>query len=208
MLDRSRDALLIELERSAILGADYLVLHPGAHKESSLEEGIKKISASINYVIAKVEGNAKNKVKILIENTAGGGTRIGAEFSELAGIFDRLKQTYRVGICLDTAHAFQAGYPIHRPDGLEKTLREFERLVGLEKINLLHLNDSKTRFSSRNDRHWHIGKGEMGIDAFDRIINHPDLAHLPAILETPSSEEDDLRNMTTVKQLRKNSDRS
>jgi deoxyribonuclease-4 len=202
MLERSRQALLTELERSSILGAEFLVLHPGAFKQTTPEQGLKTVAASLDYVIAKAAGNGTDKIKILIENTSGGGTRIGAEFTELAEIFDFLKQTYPVGICLDTAHAFQAGYPIHTPEGLERTLEEFDRLIGLDKLLLLHLNDSKTRLGSHNDRHWHIGKGEIGLDAFRRIINHPRLKHLPAIMETPTAETHDLRNMATVKKLR------
>lgn len=202
MLERSRQALLTELERSSILGAEFLVLHPGAYKQATLKQGLKTVAASLDYVIAKAAGNGTDKIKILIENTSGGGTRIGAEFTELAEIFDFLKQTYPVSICLDTAHAFQAGYPIHTEEGLERTLVEFNRLIGLDRLLLLHLNDSKTALGSHNDRHWHIGKGEIGLEAFRRIINHPRLNHLPAIMETPTAETHDLRNMATVKKLR------
>lgn len=202
MLECSRKALLVELERSAALEADYLVLHPGAHKEATLKQGLKNVASSLGYVIARAAGNGTDKVKILIENTSGGGTRIGAEFTELAEIFDFLKQTYPVGVCLDTAHAFQAGYPVHTAEGLERTLEEFDRLIGLDKLLLLHLNDSRTPLGSRRDRHWHIGEGQMGIESFRRIINHPGLKKLPAIMETPTAETNDLRNMTTVKKLR------
>lgn len=206
LLERSRRALVEELKRSALLGADYLVLHPGAYKESSLLEGARKVAASLDYVIAKVAGNAGDKVKILIENTAGGGTRLGGEFRELAEIFDRIKQSYRVGVCIDTSHAFQAGYPIHHRDGLEQTIEEFDRLIGLDRLHLLHLNDSRTKLGSRNDRHWNIGEGEIGLETFRTIINHPGLSHLPAILETPASSDNNAKNVRLVKQLRENSD--
>lgn len=202
LYERSRNALIVELDRATTLGADYLVLHPGAYKDSSLKKGLKSAANSLDYAIAKSAGNSGDKVKILLENTAGGGTRIGGEFQELAEVFDQLKQTYRVGVCLDTAHAFEAGYPIHTAEGLEETLEEFDRMIGLDKLHLLHLNDSKSPLGSRNDRHWHIGEGEMGTDAFRRIINHSRLKHLAAIMETPTAAHDDIRNMKYVKSLR------
>lgn len=202
LLGRSRNALIAELKRAAALGACYLVLHPGAYKESSLKKGLRSVANSLDYAIAKAAADAGDKVKILLENTAGGGTRLGGEFQELAEIFDVVKQSYRVGVCLDTAHAFQAGYPIHSGEGLEQTLEEFDRLIGLDRLLLLHLNDSKSPMGSRNDRHWHIGEGEMGLEAFRRIVNHPRLHHLAAIMETPTAPESDRRNMETAKALR------
>ncbi len=202
LFEKSRTSLGVELERSALLGADLLVLHPGAYKTGSKDQGIRNVASALDYVMGKTAGSKADKVKILIENTSGGGTRLGAEFEELARIFDLLKQTYKVGICLDTSHAFQAGYPLHTNEGLESTLGEFDKLIGLEKLLLLHLNDSKTPFGSCLDRHWHIGEGEMGLEAFRRIINHPHLKHLPAIMETPTSMEGDLRNMKRARELR------
>lgn len=199
LLERSRKALALELERSALLGAQYLVLHPGAYKQSSLREGLRRTAVSLDYAMGKVPSN---QVRVLIENTAGGGTRLGGSLYELAEIADAVKQSYRVGVCLDTAHAFQYGYPVHDKEGLEQILEEFENLIGLDKLELLHLNDSRTALDSCNDRHWHIGKGLMGMEAFRRIINHPKLKHLPAIMETPTSPGADERNMKTVKELR------
>jgi len=207
MRRRSCRALWAELERSQALGAEFLVLHPGAFKKSDADQGIARVIGSLNQVISSGNGN---DVKILLENTAGGGTRLGASFEELARIIAGVTGVEKcvegcvtgVGMCLDTAHAFQAGYPIHTKEGLEETLDEFDRLIGLSRLCLLHLNDSKTPFASRNDRHWHIGKGEMGMEAFERIINHPRLKHLPAIMETPTAEKDNLKNMATVKRLR------
>lgn len=199
MLERSCQALLTELERSSILGAEFLVLHPGAFKDSNMDEGITRVASSLNRAISSVK---PDNVKILVENTAGGGTRLGGRLSQLARIIEGIENKDAVGICLDTAHAFQAGHPIHTSSGLEDTLNEIDHLIGFDKLLLLHLNDSKTRLGSHNDRHWHIGEGGMGIKAFRRIINHPRLKHLPAIMETPTAETDDLRNMATVKKLR------
>jgi len=202
LFEKSRTALGIELERSALLGADLLVLHPGAYKNGIKDQGVRNVASALDYVMAKTAGTDADKIKILIENTSGGGTRLGAEFEELARIFDLIRQTYKVGICFDTSHAFEAGYPIHTAEGLESALGEFDRLIGLEKLLLLHLNDSKTPFGSLHDRHWHIGEGEMGLETFRRIINHQNLKHLPAIMETPATMEGDLRNMARVKELR------
>lgn len=205
LFEKSRNALCIELERSALLGADLLVLHPGAYKSGIKDQALRHVASALDYAIGKTAGTNADKVKILIENTSGGGTRLGAEFEELARMFDLIRQTYKVGICLDTSHAFEAGYPLHTAEGLEDTLAEFNRLIGLDKLLLLHLNDSKTPFGSRQDRHWHIGEGEIGLEAFKRIINHSHLRHLPAIMETPMSMQYDLKNMAAAKKLRNGS---
>lgn len=199
LLERSRQALSAELGRSSILGADFLVLHPGAFKNSNMDEGISRVATSLNQAISSA---TTKKVKILVENTSGGGTRLGGSFDDLARIIEGVGKKDSVGICLDTAHAFQAGYPLHTSKGLEETLAQIDHLIGLEKLLLLHLNDSKTPLGSNNDRHWHIGKGEMGIQAFRRIINHPELKHLSAVMETPSAPGGDVRNMAMVKKLR------
>lgn len=199
LLERSRQALSAELGRSSILGADFLVLHPGAFKNSNMDEGISRVATSLNQAISSA---TTKKVKILVENTSGGGTRLGGSFDDLARIIDGVDKKDSVGICLDTAHAFQAGYPLHTSKGLEETMEEMDQLIGLDKLLLLHLNDSKTPLGSHNDRHWDIGKGEMGIQAFRRIINHPKLKHLSAVMETPSAPDGDVRNMAMVKKLR------
>jgi len=199
LLERSQQALSAELGRSSILGADFLVLHPGAFKNSNMDEGISRVATSLNQAISSA---TTKKVKILVENTSGGGTRLGGSFDDLARIIEGVGKKDSVGICLDTAHAFQAGYPLHTSKGLEETMAQIDHLIGLEKLLLLHLNDSKTPLGSHNDRHWDIGKGQMGLEAFRRIINHPKLKHLPAIMETPTAPDADMRNMLTVKRLR------
>jgi len=199
LLERSRQALSAELGRSSILGADFLVLHPGAFKNSNMDEGISRVATSLNQAISSA---TTKKVKIVVENTSGGGTRLGGSFDDLARIIEGVGKKDSVGICLDTAHAFQAGYPLHTSKGLEETLAQIDHLIGLEKLLLLHLNDSKTPLGSHNDRHWDIGKGQMGLEAFRRIINHPKLKHLPAVMETPSAPGGDVRNMAMVKKLR------
>ena len=146
---------------------------------------------------------------ILLENTAGSGQGLGFTFEQLAAIRNAVRAKARVGICLDTAHLFAAGFPIHTEEGLQETLTAFDRAVGLTHLKLIHLNDSKVPWNSRVDRHWHIGEGHIGLEAFRRIVNHPQLRDLPFILETPKKTElEDQRNLATVKSLRESSSRS
>ncbi len=198
LYNKSKKALIEDLRRTEILGGKYLVIHPGAYMNSTLEDGIERIIRAINEAFRKV----KNKVFLLLENTAGEGTEIGRTFAELKSIIDGIDEKKRVGIVLDTAHAFEGGYDVSTKRGLEETLEEIDKYIGLNKLYLLHLNDSYTPFNSRKDRHWHIGKGYIGEDGFKRIINHPVLSKLPAIMETPrKSPEDDKMNMKIVRRL-------
>jgi len=195
---RSVDTLSIELERAEILGAPYLVSHMGTRGEASEEEAIERLIEAINCSLGRV----RNNVTIVLENTAGQGRQIGYRFSQIKTVIDGVKNKERVAVCLDTAHAFESGYDISNKDGLEIALEEFERLIGLKKLRLLHLNDSRTPLGSRIDRHWHIGEGYIGSEGFRNIVNHPQLFHLPGIMETPhKSEEDDIRNMAKIESL-------
>ena len=195
---KSIKSLNEDLVRTEILGANYLVLHLGSRITSSEAKAIERIAQAINRALAQV----KNQVVVLLENTAGQGTAIGYSFSQIKELLEGIDNKYRVGVCLDTAHAFEAGYDLSEKEGLEKVIEEFDRLISLPKLYLLHLNDSKSPLSSRIDRHWHIGEGHIGREGFRRIINHPQLSHLPAILETPrKNDEDDLKNMSVVKDL-------
>lgn len=187
-----------DLHRSHILEAYALVVHPGHRGDYSIDNAIHRTASSINAVLSSSESN----VKILLENTAGQGTEIGSTFAELSAIMDHIKDKERVGVCLDTAHAFAAGYNLSTRNGLYKAITEFDRMIGFERLNLIHLNDSRSPMGSRVDRHWHIGEGEIGIDGFRRILNHPALAGKAAIMETPKScKGDDARNMNTVRKL-------
>ena len=187
-----------DLVRTEKLGATYLVLHLGSRITSSEAKAVERITQAINHTLAQV----KNRVIVLLENTAGQGTAIGYSFSQIKELLEGIDNKERVGVCLDTAHAFEAGYDLSEKEGLEKAIGEFDRLIDLEKLYLLHLNDSKTPLSSRIDRHWHIGDGYIGREGFRRIINHSKLSHLPAILETPREDDrDDLKNMWVVRGL-------
>lgn len=195
---KSIDALSIELERAEILDARFLITHMGSRGEASEEESIERLIKAINYSFDRV----RNKVTIVVENAAGQGKQIGYKFSQIKTVIDGVENVERIGVCLDTAHAFQAGYDLSQRDGLEKTLEEFERLIGFDKLKLLHLNDSKTPLGSRVDRHWHIGEGYIGNEGFKNIVNHPKLFHFPGIMETPHKrEDDDIRNMSKIESL-------
>jgi len=195
---RSIEAIAQDLERGEILGVQYLIIHIGHRLESSEEEAIEAVTRGINQALKKV----KNSIILLLENTAGQGTEIGYHFPQIKAILDRIEDQERVGICLDTAHAFEAGYDLSNREGIESTLESFDRLIGLNRLHLLHLNDSKTPLGSRKDRHWHIGEGYIGLEGFRMMVNHPLLKHLPGIMETPRKDtEEDLRNMRIIRSL-------
>ncbi len=205
LLEISRFSLEEELRRAKLLGSDSVVAHMGSRLESSEGDAVKRIGDSINRAFSSV----KNRVTLLLENTAGEGTEVGDKFPIIRSIIDRVDNRYRVGICLDTAHAFQAGYELSTEKGVEATIKEFDDIIGIERLYLLHLNDSKTPIGSRRDLHWHIGEGYIGIGGIRQIVNHPKLSHLPAIMETPRhKEEDDIRNMERIRRLLNNYTRS
>jgi len=195
---KSVDSLITELERCEILGVPFLIMHVGKRMGATEEEGIKRVAEGINEAFRRI----KNKVILLLENTAGMGSEIGYKFSQIKEIIDAVEERERIGVVLDTAHTFEAGYDLRDKEGIDKTLREFDELIGLKRLYCLHLNDSKTDFGSRVDRHWHIGKGKIGLEGFRLIVNHPLLRHLPGITETPSDDTKlDLMNMKTIRRL-------
>ncbi len=180
------------------LRAAFLVTHVGSHRGGGEEAGIRCVAEALNRTIESLD----SPVIIALENTVGGGQGLGYQFEQLAAMRDRVDRKDRVGFCLDTAHLFAAGFPIHTPEGLEETLVQFDRIVGYAHLKVIHLNDSKSAFNSHVDRHWHLGQGQLGLEAIGRIVNHPRLQDLPFILETPKdSDEDDRRNLETVARL-------
>jgi len=195
---RSIHSVTTDLKRTEQLGAQYLIVHIGHRLESSEEEAIEAVSRGINQAFERVS----NSVTLLIENTAGQGTEIGYTFEQIKRIADRVHDRKRMGVCLDTAHAFESGYDLSKKDGIEQTLESFDKTVGLNQLHLLHLNDSKTPLGSKKDRHWHIGEGYIGLEGFRYLVNHPLLKHLPGIMETPRSDtEEDLRNRKVIRSL-------
>jgi deoxyribonuclease-4 len=166
--------------------------------ESSEDEAIKAVSQGIDQAFEMT----KNEVILLMENTAGQGTEIGYQFNQIKKIIEGIHDPRRVGVCLDTAHSYEAGYDLSNKEGIEKTLEAFDQAIGLNRLHLLHLNDSKTPLGSRKDRHWHIGEGYIGLVGFRYLINHPLIRHLPGIMETPRKDTvEDLKNMEVIRSL-------
>jgi deoxyribonuclease-4 len=192
-----------ELERAEAIGAEYLVLHPGNYKGQTVIEGIAAFVLGMAEASRKVN---RPNVMVLIENTVGAGCQIGSKFLELRMIRDlSLGETpLRIGYCLDTCHLYAAGFNIACPQGLDQTLTEADRVLGIEHVHVIHTNDSKGALGSRLDRHANIGEGQIGEEGFRGILTHPALRTKPFILETPVDEEgDDLRNVNTLKRLSK-----
>lgn len=188
-----------EVKRALALGADYLIAHPGSAKGGTMSRAMRTF---VQALLVATKGLRLNGLMILIENTAGQGSALGRTFEELGEIIAGASSELPVGACIDTAHCFQAGYPIHTKAGLVDTLRRLDSAVGISQVKIIHANDSKTAFASHADRHQHIGKGGIGIEAFRRIVRHPKLRAIPFICETPVDHPgDDKRNLRTLKGL-------
>lgn len=180
-LQKSRNAFIDEMLRCEMLGLKYLNFHPGAHLNKVTEdECIKIIAESINIAIGKTE-----KVVAVIENTAGQGSNIGYRFEHLAQIIEQIDDKQRVGVCIDTCHAFAGGYDLHTREGYEKSFEDFGNIVGFRYLCGMHLNDAKKELGSRVDRHDSLGKGSLGIDTFKWIMQDSRFEGIPLILETP-----------------------
>jgi len=197
---RSIDAYMEDIKRADALGAEYFVTHLGSHTGSGEDNGIRRFSGALNLIIKR----AKPKAMILLENTAGSGSWIGYRFEHLKRIIEVLDNAENIGVCLDTAHAFESGYDIKTKDGLGFVLKKFDRLIGLNLIKVVHFNDSLSPFKSNVDRHQHIGKGMIGLEAMSRVINHPKLKSAAFIMETPKkTNRDDKMNLAVARRLLK-----
>jgi deoxyribonuclease-4 len=199
---KSINAFLEEMKRADLLLPDpYLIIHPGAHTGAGEEYGIQRIIRALNIIFEKsVDLNLKTM--ILLEDTAGSGTHLGYTFRQLKRMIEGAKDRKKIGICFDTCHAFAAGYELSHREGIEQTLEELEKYIGLDKLKVVHLNDSKFPLGSRKDRHMHIGKGYIGLEGFKVLVNHKYLKDLPFVLETPKHDEkDDLKNINLVNSL-------
>ena len=180
-LGRSRHSFNDEMKRCELLGLDRLNFHPGSHLgKISGEECLNLIAESVNIALEKTVG-----VIAVIENTAGQGTNLGYRFEHLRHIIDRVDDKSRVGVCIDTCHAYTSGYDLTSEEGFQKVFDEFESIVGFRYLKGMHLNESKKAFGSRVDRHDSLGKGEMGDNVFSLIMNDPRFDDMPLILETP-----------------------
>ncbi|MFA6431359.1 MAG: deoxyribonuclease IV [Candidatus Margulisiibacteriota bacterium] len=197
---KSMQSMREELERCEKLGISFVVLHPGSHLGQGVEIGIKNVVNNINQLIAETKGY---KVMILLETTAGQGTGLGSSFNELGQIITQVNDTARIGVCFDTCHVFAAGYDIKTKEGYEKTWEEFQDNIGLNKLYAFHLNDSKGPLASHKDRHEHIGKGELGIEAFRLLMNDDRFKNLPMVLETPKDPDmqQDVENLKVLNSL-------
>ena len=195
--DKSIKTMIKEVERCNTLGIPYLVTHLGSHRGTGEEKGIKRLVDALNKV-AETEAD----VTILLENTAGQKNSVGSEFKQWAEIFSKCKQKNRFGVCFDTCHAFAAGYDLRKKQNVEKTLKEFDELIGFENLKILHLNDSKGMLNENRDRHEHIGLGQIGEDGMSQIIRIMNKKKIPMILETPIDDRrDDFGNIEKVKSL-------
>jgi deoxyribonuclease-4 len=198
--EKSVDTLIVELERCEALNVPFLVLHPGSHVGTGEEAGLARVAQALGEVHAGTPGF---RVQILLETTAGQGSSLGYRFEHLAWLMDNTPHGERLGVCFDTCHVFAAGYELRTPDGYAATMSEFERVVGFEQLKALHLNDSKGDLASRKDRHDHIGKGTIGLEGFRHIMNDARLTGLPALLETPKSDDlhEDRENLGILRSL-------
>jgi deoxyribonuclease-4 len=183
-LQKSREAFLDELKRCEQLGLDRLNFHPGSHLNiGGVETCVKTIAESINWALEQTRG-----VMAVIENTAGQGTNMGYTFEQIRNIIEFVEDKSRIGVCIDTCHAFTAGYELNTLEGYSFAWRKFEEIIGFEYLKGMHLNDSKKEFGSRLDRHESLGKGKIGQSLFEWIINDPRMDNIPLILETPNEE--------------------
>lgn len=197
-LQKSRAAFRAEIERAEALGIDFLVSHPGAHMGAGIDAGIAQIIESLDIIHAETAGA---NVRVAIETTAGQGTYLGGHFSHLARILNGVRCPERLVVCLDTCHIFVAGYDIRTPEGYSETMAQFDEIVGLPALQVVHANDSKGALGSHLDRHEHIGEGEIGLDAFRMLVNDPRLSGIPVIVETPDSETMHAVNVQRLRDL-------
>jgi len=198
--EKSYKSLKEEMERCQLLKIPNLVMHPGSHVGSGEQASMNKISENINRLFDEL---SDNHVTLLFETTAGQGTNLGYTFEQLAYMIDRVENKDLIGVCLDTCHIFAAGYPLIDPKDYQKTMKAFDEIIGLDRMRIIHINDSKKEFGSRRDRHEHIGKGFIGLDGFSNIVNDKRLKNTPMILETPKGEDlaEDIENLKVLRNL-------
>jgi len=205
---KSMAAFLEELERAEALGIPYLVTHPGAHMGAGEETGLRQVGKSVRELLKRTKGY---QVQVVIETAAGQGTSLGHRFEQIATLLDQIGLPERTGVCLDTCHVFAAGYDIRTPDGYNDVIGAFDAVVGVPHLKVIHLNDSKKELGCRVDRHEHIGKGAIGLEAFRCLLTDPRLKGIPMILETPKDDDfllSDRRNLDTLRRLADDPDAS
>lgn len=198
--EKSRNAFADELVRCQQLGVGSLVTHPGAHMGTGVDAGVTRVAEGLNRIFADLPDNGTT---VLLETTAGQGSTLGRTFEELAGIIDQVEDKSRVAVCLDTCHIFAAGYDIRDEATYQATMQAFDDTIGLDRLRVFHLNDSKKGLGAHVDRHAHIGEGELGSEAFRLLLTDPRFADRPGVLETPKDDDElgDQRNMATLREL-------
>ena len=193
--EKSVNTLISEVERCAQLGIPYLVTHLGSHLGTGEEAGIKKLVEGLTKA-----GQTKNDVMILLENTAGQKNSVGSDFKQLGEIFKQLKPGKKFGVCLDTCHAFVAGYDLRTADKVKETFKEFDKHVGLENLKILHLNDARGELGCNLDRHYHLGLGGIGEEGITSVVKFANKKKIPIILETPIDDDrNDFENVKIAK---------
>jgi deoxyribonuclease-4 len=199
--NRAVGAFAEEILRADQLMIPYLIMHPGSHVGSGIDQGLQQLTANLDRAF-KEACDAKSVI-ILLETTAGQGTGLGACFEELAYVINKSAYSKRLGVCFDTCHTFAAGYDISTKEGYLETFAAFDKIIGLERLKFFHLNDSKKGLGSRVDRHEHIGKGEIGLEAFRLLMNDPRFTNHPMVLETPKEKDlkKDIENLKVLKSL-------
>jgi deoxyribonuclease-4 len=195
---RSMEAFLIELQRAEALGLRYLVTHPGSPTDGDEGAGLVRVAGALDEVHRRCPGF---RVQVLLETTAGQGNTLGHRFEHLAQILGMVADPRRLGVCLDTCHVFAAGYALAPEAEYGKTMREFNRVIGLKRLRAFHLNDSLKPRGSRVDRHAHIGQGHLGLEPFRLLVNDPRFYNRPMVLETPKEDEMDTVNLRTLREL-------
>ncbi len=198
--EKSIAALQTELERCDQLGIPFLVSHPGAHMGTGVDAGTARVAHAINIIHERLPNGA---CSLAIETTAGQGSTLGRTFEEIAQIIDGVEDKQRISVCFDTCHVFAAGYDIRTEATYQTTMETFDEIIGLGRLQVLHLNDSAKEFGSYRDRHAHIGEGFIGRDAFQFLLRDDRLQGRPGILETPKDDDvtEDLMNLTTLRGL-------
>ncbi len=195
---KSVKSLIQELKRTGELGLPYLVVHVGSHLGKGLAKGIEQVAKAVNTALSKVD----NDVMLLLENMAGQKNSVGSRFEDIRRILNLIEDEKRVGICFDTCHAFAAGYDLRTREAIETTLNDFDEIIGLKKLKVVHVNDSKGDLGSGIDRHEHIGLGKIGERGFLEFVHHPAIRPLPLILETPvDSRGNFATNLAKLKEL-------
>ncbi len=199
IVEKSRQALIEEIDRTDTLRIPFLIVHPGAHRSAGESNGLRRIVEQLRSIFHQ-RPNASTR--LLLETTAGQGTNLGYRFEQLRWIIDEVGLADRLGVCLDMCHAFAAGYEFRTREGYERTIGELDRIIGLKNLHVIHVNDSRHPLGSRIDRHENIGQGQIGMEGFRWIMNDPRLESIPKLLETPGGLMQFKFNLDILKALR------